>query len=463
MIQNNFEAPPIGLLGNSDCVAHGGRVRFVWEINLEFSRAAVASRKLTIQDLNSLAAALGHNQWHDWRRWHSYKIPTSPEASLAIARSLAAIIGAMFGKSRKCLVLDLDNTLWGGVIGDDGPDKIQIGNETPLAEAYTAFQRHCLELRRRGVLLAVCSKNNLETAQAGFAHPDSVLKLEHFSAFKANWEPKHQNIEEIARELNLGLDSFVFIDDNPAERALVRAQLPMVLTPEVGEDVSLYPAILQSTRCFESLRLSAEDLERAEAYAANTARSAQAARFADYGAYLDSLNMQAEIELFRPVYLDRITQLVNKSNQFNLTTRRYTAADIENISRDAAYIPLYARLTDTFGDNGLISVVIGRAEGERLHLDLWLMSCRVLKRDVELAVLDVLVEHARARGIGTLVGYYYRTAKNRMVEEHYKQLGFTSESASEDGAATVWTLDIAGYRPRNTHIDVSRKLATANL
>ncbi len=463
VIQNNFETPPVGLLGNSDCVAEGGRVRLVWELNLAFSRAASENRKLSIQDLNSLAASLGHAQWHDWTRWYSYKIPTTPEASLAIVRSLASIVGAIFGKSRKCLVLDLDNTLWGGVIGDDGPDKIEIGKETALAEAFTAFQQYCLELRRRGILLAVCSKNNLETARAGFSHPDSVLKLEHFSAFKANWEPKHQNIQEIATELNLGLDSFVFVDDNPAERALVQAQLPMVLTPDVGSDVALYPSILQATRCFEAVRLSKEDLERAEAYTANTARATLEAKFADYGAYLDSLQMRAEIELFQPVYLDRIAQLINKTNQFNLTTRRYTYAEVEEISRNASYIPLYGRLADTFGDNGLISVLIGRCEGDSLHLDLWLMSCRVLKRDVELAMLDAMVEYARERGIARIAGYYYRTAKNRMVEDHYQSLGFVRDSSSADENKSVWSLDVAGYVPRNSHIAVPRKLAVVNL
>ena len=463
IIQSNFETPPVGLLGNSDCVADGGRVRFVWELNLAFSKASSENRRLSIQDLNSLAASMGHAQWHDWTRWYSYKIPTTPEASFSIARSLTAMIGAMFGRSKKCLVLDLDNTLWGGVIGDDGPDKIQIGKETALAEAYTAFQEYCLELRQRGILLAVCSKNNLETARAGFSHPDSVLKLEHFSAFKANWEPKHQNIQEIAKELNLGLDSFVFVDDNPAERSLVQAQLPMVLTPDIGGDVALYPSILQGTRCFEVVRLSQEDLERAEAYAANATRATMAGKFADYGAYLDSLQMHGEIDVFQPVYLDRITQLINKTNQFNLTTRRYTFAEVEELSKSDSYIPLYGRLSDTFGDNGLISVLIGRRDGETLHLDLWLMSCRVLKRDVEFAMLDAMVEHARQRGIATIVGYYYRTAKNAMVEEHYKRLGFTHESSSGDGNCSVWTLNIAGYKSQCKHIAVLCKLTAVNL
>jgi FkbH-like protein len=460
ILQNNFETPPIGLLGNSECVSQSGRTRFIWELNLAFSSAASKDRKLFIQDLNSLAATMGHAQWYDWTRWYSYKIPITPEASWAIARSMAAIIAAIFGKSKKCLVLDLDNTLWGGVIGDVGPDGIEIGKETPMAEAYTAFQQYCLALRGRGILLAVCSKNQEEIAREGFSHPDSVLKLEHFSAFKANWEPKHENLKATAAELNLGLDSFVFVDDNPAERALVKAQLPMVLTPEMGNDVSLYPAILQATRCFEAVRLSKEDVERADAYTANAARASAAVKFADYGAYLDSLQMSAQIDLFSPVYLDRIAQLVNKTNQFNLTTRRLTYAEIEEISKNPAYIPLFGRLADSFGDNGLISVVIGRHHGIALHMDLWLMSCRVLKREMEMAMLDVLVERAASNGIETLIGYYYPTAKNKMVEDHYRQLGFSFESTTGEGS--VWSLNVAGYVPRTRHITILRKAVGVN-
>jgi FkbH-like protein len=458
VIQNNFEHPPFSVLGNFDSVAYGGKTRFVYELNLEFAKTAQASRRLLIQDLNALAAGIGHDRWFDWDRWHSYKMLTSPEGSFAIAKSLAAMIGAMLGRVKKCLILDLDNTLWGGVIGDDGLDRIQIGKETPVAEAYTAFQEYCLALRERGVLLAVCSKNNLDVAQSGFTHPDTVLKLEHFSSFQANWQPKHENIETIARELNLGLDSFVFVDDNPAERAIVAAQLPAVTVPEVGSEVSQFPAILQAGRYFETVNLSQEDIDRAASYAANAGRAAQQARFSSYGEYLDSLEMSAEIEPFQSVYLERIAQLINKSNQFNLTTRRYTSAEVEHIARDGSYIALYGKLTDAFGDNGLISVVIGRREGSDLHLDLWIMSCRVLKREMEIAMLDTLVEHGRAAGVGRIIGCYLRTAKNAMVEDHYGTLGFTLDSRAEDGSRSVWSLAVSTYSPRTKHIQLKTLL-----
>ncbi len=454
IIQNNFELPAFAVLGNMDAVAHGGHTNFVMRLNLAFASAAVSNKKLLIQDVQSISARVGLKQWFDWERWFSYKILHSPEANLALARSLTSMVRGIYGKSRKVVVLDLDNTVWGGVIGDDGVDKIQIGRETPVAEAYTAFQEYCLSLRNRGVLLAVCSKNDEEIAKQGFEHPDSVLKLEHISCFKANWEPKHENILAIGRELNLGVDSFVFVDDNPRERSIVEAQVEGIAVPDIGADVAQYAVIIEAGRYFEPVSLSAEDLERAELYAKNSERTAFESKFADYGEYLDSLEMSAEIDTFKPVYLDRIAQLTNKTNQFNLTTRRYTLAEIETISADDRYIGLYGRLSDRFGDNGLISIVLGRKEGTVLHLDLWLMSCRVLKRDMEFAMLDAVVERAKAAGICTLLGYYLPTKKNGMVASHYEKLGFTCLSSSLDDAP-VFSLSISGYSARNTHIKVT--------
>jgi FkbH-like protein len=454
IIQNNFEHPPTALFGNLDSVLYGGKTRFVNQLNLEFAKAANGSHRLLIQDLNGLAARLGRWQWFDWSRWYSYKLPVTPEASHAIATSLAAMIGAMLGRAKKCLVLDLDNTLWGGVIGDDGLDKIQIGRETPVAEAYTAFQRYCLELRDRGVLLAVCSKNDPDAARSGFTHPDTVLRLEHFSAFHASWAPKHEGIQAIARELNIGLDSIVFVDDNPAERALIAAQLPMVAVPEVGADVAQFPVILEAGHHFEAVHVSREDLERADLYTANARRGEHEARFADYDEYLASLQMEAEIEPFKPVYLERITQLINKTNQFNLTTRRYTFAEVEGIAASHDYMALYGKLTDVFGDNGLISVIIARREGRALHIDAWLMSCRVLKRDMEKAMLDALVEHAKAAGVERVIGYYRRSPKNAVAQQHYASLGFTLELAAEDGASSTWNLRVDSYRPQSRHVKV---------
>jgi FkbH-like protein len=360
----------------------------------------------------------------------------------------------MFGRTRKLLVLDLDNTLWGGIIGDDGPDKIVLGRETPVAEAYTAFQEYCLSLRERGILLAVCSKNEEATAKLGFAHPDSVLRLEHLSAFRANWDPKHENILSIAKELNLGADSFVFVDDNPAERAIVEAQIPGIAVPDVGSEVSKFIAIIEANRYFEQLSMAREDLDRARLYEENAKRATLESKFANYGEYLDSLEMTAEIDTFNSTYMERITQLTNKSNQFNLTTRRYTLAEIESTAADGNHIGIYGRLTDRFGDNGLISVVLGAIDGRKLHLDLWLMSCRVLKREMEIAMLDSLVARARERNIREIVGYYFPTSKNAMVADHYPKLGFQPLSKDESTGSTVWVLDITTYEPRSRHIRI---------
>jgi FkbH-like protein len=458
IIQNNFELPQRACLGNLDAVVPGGATRFINELNRHFALEASANPRLTLQDLASISARVGLDHWFDPERWFSYKIANTAEASFATATSLASLVRAMYGRSRKVLVLDLDNTLWGGVIGDDGPDHIVLGRETPLGEAYIAFQEYCLSLREQGVLLAVCSKNNEEVANQGFAHPDSVLKRGHFSAFKANWEPKDKNILDIAQELNLGVDSFVFVDDNPAERSIIQAQIPGIAVPDVGKDVANYAAIIEAGRYFEMLTLEKEDISRATLYQENAQRAKLEQTFANYGEYLDSLEMTADVGTFSATYIERIAQLTNKSNQFNLTTRRYTLAEMEALAHDRNHIGIYGKLTDRFGDNGLVSVVLGRLEGKLLHLDLWLMSCRVLKREVEIAMLDGIVDRARDRHIESLVGYYLPTAKNGMVAGHYEKLGFTLTSKDEATGATTWSLDITHYASQNAHIRILERV-----
>ncbi len=454
IIQNNFELPAHPALGNLDSVSPAGHARFVLELNRHFAIEAARNHRLILQDLATLSAQLGLKHWFDPDRWFSYKLAHTIEASFAITSSLAAIIRAIYGRSRKVLVLDLDNTLWGGVIGDDGPDKIVIGKETPIAEAYSAFQQYCLALRDRGILLAVCSKNDKEIARQGFAHPDSILKLEHFSAFKANWESKPDNILAIARELNLAPDSFVFIDDNSAERTLVESQIRGIAVPNIGDQVTHFAAIIEAGRYFEPSSLSEDDLNRARSYTRNVDRSKLQQEFSTYGEYLDSLAMSAEIDLFNSTYIERIAQLTNKTNQFNLTTRRYTVAEIESTVSDPDHLGIFGKLTDRFGEHGLVSILLGHQTGEDLHLDLWLMSCRVLKRDLELAMLDTVVERARDRNITTLLGYCVPTPKNGIVQNLYDQLGFTLRHKDALTQSTVWSLGISSYKPRNRHIRI---------
>ncbi len=453
LIQNNFEPPATRGTGSFDCASPAGRTHFVSQLNLEMARRALNDRRIVLHDLASVASITGLDQWSDPGRWFSYKIPTTPAGSAMWAHSLANTIRAIYGRSRKCLVLDLDNTLWGGAIGDEGADHIRIGRETAEGEAFTAFQEYCLDLRQRGILLAVCSKNDEAIAREGFAHPDSVLRLKDLSAFVANWEPKSENIPRIAAALNIGLDSMVFVDDNPAERAIVRAQLPAVAVPEVGVDVSRFPLVLDRGGYFDVVSLSSDDINRNVQYAGNEERTALSSTYANYGEYLAALAMRAEIASFRDAYLERITQLTNKTNQFNLTTRRYTMSEIAQIASDPRYIALYGRLEDRFGDNGLVSVIIGRKDEAVLHIELWLMSCRVIRRNMELAMLDVLIERARDAGIKTLAGYYSRTSKNNMVADHYEKLGFERTFLAEDGSRSEWRLDLApDYVPRNIHI-----------
>jgi FkbH-like protein len=456
VIQNNFELPHCRGLGNLDGYDIHGRTRFVTELNRHFSEEARQRQNLHLNDINYLSAWFGLERWYDKLSWYSYKYAMSIEAIPMVAHSVASIVSAILGQAKKCLVLDLDNTLWGGVIGDDGLNGIRIGKETPEAEAYTEFQQYVKRLKERGVILAVCSKNDEVNAREGFAHPDSILALDDFSCFRANWEPKHQNIRDIAQVLNIGIDSLVFADDNPVERDIVRSQEPHVAVLELGSDVAKYINIIDKSGLFETISLSNDDLLRNSFYADNAVRRDTQCRFENYDDFLCSLGMVAEIKPIIPMYLDRATQLVNKTNQFNLTTKRYTLTELKAIAEDGRHIALYGRLHDKFGDNGLVSVIVGTIQGNELHLDLWLMSCRVLKRGMETAMLDQLVANAHDRGVKSIVGYYYSTAKNNIVSGLYEEMGFENLATEEDQSST-WMLDIStAYANKNIFIEVNK-------
>ena len=442
IIQNNFEMPAYLPLGSLDAVLWSGWRNTIESLNAQIAAYALTHAGMYVHDVHYLASVLGMEQWFDLSQYSAYKLAVRYESMPFVALHAANVVKAVLGKTKKCLVLDLDNTLWGGIIGDDGMEGIQIGKETPEAEAYTAFQRYLLTLKERGVLLAVCSKNEEVVAKSGFSHPDTVLQLDDFVAFQANWESKDQNIRAIARQLNIGLDSLVFLDDNPVERAIVRQGVPEVAVPEVtGGDVVSYIRALERNGYFEPIAISEDDRKRSEAYRENKKRVELEASLDSYEDFLQSLDMRAEIASFQPIYYDRIAQLTNKSNQFNLTTFRYTRADIERMAKDSHYITLYGRLQDRFGDNGLVSVIIAEKEGSDVHIRLWLMSCRVLKRGMEEAMMDVLLARTRLAGGKKLIGYYYPTAKNGMVRDFYGLHGF---SLLEDVAgAMVWVYDLA--------------------
>jgi len=456
ILQNNFELPHYRILGNLDSSDLRGYSNFIMNLNSRFAEYARKTKGFYINDIHYLSAQIGLSNWYDRSFWHAYKYALSYEAIPVLAHNLANIIKAILGKSKKCLVLDLDNTLWGGVIGDDGLSSIQIGKETPVAEAYTEFQEYVLKLKKRGILLAVCSKNDLTNAKDGFSHPDSVLSVNDFVSFKANWEPKHINISQIASDINIGIDSLVFIDDNPVERKIVIDNLPYVLVPEINvNEVYSYMNTLDKDGCFEPISISQDDLIRNQAYQENSQRNSFKDHFISYDDFLSSLDMNAEIKEFIPIYLERITQLTNKSNQFNLTTKRYTLSEIEAVANNPNYITLYGRLADKFGDNGVVSVVIGEVKGNIIHINAWLMSCRVLKRGMEQAMFDEIVRQAQKQGITIIKGYYYKTAKNSMVAELYKVLGF--ELIHTSGEDTVWEYPIdSNYVNQNKFIVVNK-------
>lgn len=454
VIQNNFEQPYFRLMGNRDCFDYRGRVNFINRLNMAFADYAESHEGFYINDINYLSACYGIDRWSEPAAWHMYKYAMCIPAIPDFAFNLAGIIKSVFGKNRKSLVLDLDNTLWGGVVGDDGVDGIEIGQETHMGQVYSEFQKYLALVKNTGVMLTVCSKNEEENAIAGLKHPEGSLKPEDFIVIKANWDNKDRNIEAIANELNIGLDALVFLDDNPAERAIVSSQLPMVAVPEMTAPED-YIRTVDRSHFFEITSFSGDDLKRNEMYKKNAERAAMQSQFADYGEYLTSLDMVGVIDDFLPIYLPRITQLTNKSNQFNLTTRRFTTSEMEEVFADESYIRLYGKLTDKFGDNGIVSVVIGKINGDTLDVILWLMSCRVLKRDMEYAMLDNLVERAAQKGIREIKGYYYPTAKNKMVKELYADFGFTKISEDEEGN-TVWSLETAGYKNKNNYIKVER-------
>lgn len=458
IIQNNFEYPFFRLMGNKDASDYHGRVNFVTSLNLSFYEYAQDHDNFYICDVNYISASYGLEKWADPFYWHMYKYSVAVPAIPYLSFNVANIVKSIYGKNKKVLNLDLDNTLWGGVIGDDGADNIEIGQETSLAQTYSEFQQYIKLQKQLGVLLTVNSKNDERNALSGFERPDSVLTKDDFIKFKANWEPKSLNLSNTAAELNLLPESFVFVDDNPAEREIVSQQLNGVSVPEI-DTVEHYIQIIDKSGFFEVTALSEDDLKRNEMYQENAKRQKLQSTFVNYEDYLKSLEMKGEIKSFSPLYMSRIAQLTNKSNQFNLTTRRYNQSDIESLSKDPKHITLYGKLGDKFGDNGVVSVVIGRIDGndnDELHMELWLMSCRVLKRDMEFAMMDELVEKAKNAGVKKIFGYYYPTAKNAMVKGFYGTQGFTKVSEDSEGNS-VWEFDIKdNYQKKQNVIKVNQ-------
>ena len=407
---------------------------------------SVAGTTDVLLDIAGLAETVGLAEWHDPTFWNLAKLPFSSVYLPIYAEQVCRTIAARRGKSRRCLILDLDNTVWGGIIGDDGLEGIVIGQGDATGEAHFEVQQTALALRERGIVLAVSSKNNDEIARKPFReHPEMLLKEEHIAVFQANWNDKATNIASIAQELSLGLDAMVFLDDNPVERNLVRNMLPQVAVPELPDNPALYSRYLLAAGYFEAVAFSDEDRKRAEFYQDNARRVALQQQVGDLDAYLASLQMKITFQAFDDTGRARITQLINKSNQFNLTTRRYTEDEVKAAQYSADCFTLQIRLADSFGDNGMISVIICRRVQADWEVDTWLMSCRVLGRKVEKAVLQEILRHAKVQGVRRLLGVYRPTERNQLVEDHYAKLGFQLDATDPDGV-THWSLDVATAR-----------------
>jgi FkbH-like protein len=442
------------LLGNNEHRLPGSPARLAAALN-EALRDAAENEGVDLLALDLRAASDGIGRWHDPSLWHRAKQEVSPAAAPLYGDLVARLIAAQQGRSYKCLVLDLDNTLWGGVVGDDGLDGIVIGQGSALGEAFLAFQAYVRSLSRRGIILAVCSKNDEANALAPFdQHPEMLLKRSDIACIAANWEDKATNLRGIAKQLNIGLDSLVFVDDNPFERELVRRELPMVAVPEVPEDPALFAACLADAGYFESRAVTNEDRERSGQYQANLARAALEHSATDLPTYLRSLEMQLLWRPFDRVGLSRTVQLINKTNQFNLTTRRYSEDDVLAVMDDPRAFGLQLRLLDRFGDNGIIAIIIGRMQNAGdLLIDSWLMSCRVLGRGVEPTTLNLVAEQARLLGAKRLLGDYIATAKNGMVEDHYVKLGFTEPTTIPENGARRSVLELTRFVPVETFIE----------
>lgn len=454
VIQNNFDYPYWRLQGNRDASDYHGRVNFLTRLNLMFAEYAQKHSNFFIHDLNYLSASYGIDKWFSPFEWFMYKNAVSMHAVPTFAHSVTNIIKSVYGKNKKAFALDLDNTLWGGIVGDDGSENLKIGQETPTGEAYTEFQEYLKAHRQLGVILNVISKNESKNALEGLNHPDMTLKPDDFIMIKANWEPKSQNLVDVAHNLSLTPDSFVFVDDNPAEREIIRQQVKNATVPEIGDKPEGFIRAIDKMGYFEQTVVSADDASREKMYKENAQRAKAELSFSGYNEYLISLEMKAEIGAFIPTYYSRIAQLSNKSNQFNLTTRRYTQAEIEEIAGSDEYITLYGKLEDKFGDNGVVSIVIGHQVEDTVDIDLWLMSCRVLKRNMEFVMMDKLVAECRKRDIKKIIGRYFPTAKNGMVREFYGTMGF--EKVEEDGTGNVkWEMIVGDYEEKNRVIAIS--------
>ena len=424
----------------------------VRKLNYELMLLSKQYPNLFICDIAGLQNLFGRQFMFSPNVYMSTEMVLSVNALPYVASRVVDIIGAIRGQFKKCLILDLDNTVWGGVIGDDGLEGIELGHGLGIGKAFTEFQMWVKKLKQRGIIICVASKNNEETAKEPFErHPDMVLKLDDIAVFMANWETKVDNIRAIQGILNIAFDSMVFLDDNPFERNMVRENIPGITVPELPEDPGKYLEYLYSLNLFETASYSQADKDRTKQYQVEAKRVSLAKTFTNEADFLKSLDMVSTVSGFTKFNTPRVAQLSQRSNQFNLRTIRYTEADITSMAENPDVIDLSFTLEDKFGDNGLIAVIImKKQDDETLFVDTWFMSCRVLKRGMENFTLNTMVKCAKKKGYKRIIGEYLPTPKNKMVELHYPNLGFVPSEAASEGAKYV--LDVDSYQPRECYI-----------
>ena len=423
----------------------------VRKLNYELMKLSQQYPNLFICDIAELQNKFGRDRMFAPNTYTSTEMVFRMDVLPYVASRVMDIVCAIKGQFKKCLILDLDNTLWGGVIGDDGLEGIQLGHGLGIGKMFTEFQMWIKKLKQRGIIICVASKNNEETAKEPFEkHPDMVLKLDDIAVFQANWETKVDNIRTIQQILNIGFDSMVFLDDNPFERNMVRENIPSITVPELPEFPEDYLEYLYSLNLFETASYSNLDKDRTKQYQVEAQRVSLSKTFTNEADFLKSLNMVSTVSGFTKFNTPRVAQLSQRSNQFNLRTVRYTDADIEALANDPDVIDLSFTLEDKFGDNGLIAVVIMKPlDKETLFVDTWFMSCRVLKRGMENFTLNTMVKAAKAKGYKRIIGEYLPTAKNGMVADHYTNLGFEKVEGS---ASAQWELDINNYKDKECYI-----------
>jgi len=456
IIQQTFIDVSEPLFGSYDRLVPGSPPRVIARLNDRLSETA-ARDGILLLDIARASERDGIDAWFDVSRWLQGKLEIAPPAAPLYGDMAARILAAQRGLSKKCLVLDLDNTLWGGVVGDDGLEGIVVGEGSAAGEAHLALQRYAKQLKERGVILAICSKNEASIAEAVFDnHPEMVLRRSDIAAFQVNWDDKARNLKAIAARLNIGIDSLVFVDDNPVERARIRQSLPMVAVPELPEDIAQYVRCLANAGYFEAVAFTSEDRGRARQYAQNAEREALRESAQTMDEFLRGLKMTVVFGPFTAVDHTRIVQLINKTNQFNTTTRRYSSDEITKITNLPEALTLEFRLVDRIGDNGLVCTMILRPTTEDdavLEIENWVMSCRVFGRQLEFEAMNIAVEEARRRGARAIIANYFATAKNGVIRELYPNLGFaTVKHPAYRNGATRWILNLAEYVTRDTYI-----------